>query len=152
MSRHRYPASLSEIAVALGKVNRTIARMAENGCWKYTEKPTHSRYKKRFFELKDLPNEICTAILKKRLNGMISVRLEADQAEILTTNPNEAAVIQELSEAEVIEELADKIVRLVRAEIDKNGSNCPAERALLLAQHRLFGVVYLRQLFTGNIL
>ncbi|MEI6389449.1 MAG: hypothetical protein WCQ50_22815 [Spirochaetota bacterium] len=150
MSRHRYPASLSEIAIAIGKSKHTIERMAKNGDWKYTEKLTHSRYKKRFFALKDLPSEISTAVLTKRLSG-ISARLEADQAEILTINPYQTAVTQELSEAEVIEELADKIVRLVRAETYKNGSDGLAESAVLLAQHRLFGALYLRQLFTGNI-
>ncbi len=52
---------------------------------------------------------------------------------------------------EAIDVLADSIVVMVRDETDENGIDGVAERAMLLAQHKLFGSHYMRELFKGNV-
>jgi len=53
---------------------------------------------------------------------------------------------------EAVDALSDAIVALVRANTDEDGMDGIAERAVLLAQHRLFGMLYMRELFKGNVL
>ncbi len=53
---------------------------------------------------------------------------------------------------EAVDVLSGKIVDLVRDDMDRNGVDGVAERSMLLAQHRLFGALYMRELFTGNVL
>jgi len=77
---------------------------------------------------------------------------KAIDGERLTKNPKVVEFINELKGDEEIEALADKIVLLARANMCENGSNSVAERAVLLAQHRLFGSIYMRQLFTGTLI
>ncbi|MGZ8944337.1 MAG: hypothetical protein ACXW1W_02815 [Methylococcaceae bacterium] len=75
---------------------------------------------------------------------------KAIEGKRLTENIKVAEIIKELKGYEAIEALADKIVLLARVDMCENGSNGVAEKAVLLAQHRLFGSIYIQQLFTGN--
>ncbi|MDI1231370.1 MAG: hypothetical protein PSU93_09495 [Methylobacter sp.] len=63
---HDAPASMDEIAAAIGKSKRTAERMTDKYNWLYSEVAGKGRYKKRLYALKDLPWQIREAIQTSR--------------------------------------------------------------------------------------
>ena len=66
MSTINAPATLAEIAKVIGKSKDTIERWAKSQNWSYTEHASHSRHKKRLYDLKHLPKAIQTALFNSR--------------------------------------------------------------------------------------
>ena len=66
MSTINAPATLAEIAKVMGRNNKFIERWAKKENWSYTEHASHSRHKKRLYDLKHLPKAIQTALFNSR--------------------------------------------------------------------------------------
>jgi transposase len=84
------PADTEEIATVIGKSKRTIERMAKKPPgWKFTEGDGAGRHKKQWYALKELPQDIQFAVLRKRrtenLNNYIETT-EQHHAEFNTTS------------------------------------------------------------------
>lgn len=58
--------------------------------------------------------------------------------------------IQILKNNEAINALANEIVALIQAELPTAYNGWIAQDAVLLAQHRLFGGAYMKELFAGG--
>lgn len=86
MSDINRPATLDEIAKAIGKDKSSFTRLANKENWKYTEEKSKGRHNKRLYDLKDLPKDIQFAVLRKRLDDdLITEQSEQQSAEFNTT-------------------------------------------------------------------
>lgn len=81
------PTTLAEIAKAMGKHKRTIELQALTGGWKYTEALMRGRNKRRLYDLKDLPQEVQFAVLRKRLDDDSSLYANEQQELIKNADP-----------------------------------------------------------------
>jgi putative transposase len=70
------PATLEEIADAIGKTKRTIERQAINGDWRFTNEESKGKHKKRLYALTDLPQAIRHAVMAKRVDTKFDGKVE----------------------------------------------------------------------------
>ena len=91
MSDINRPAATEEIAAAMGKGTTTIERWSKKQDWKFTKGDGAGRHKKQWFALKDLPQDIQFAVLRKRREENLThfvKQQEKDHEHFNTPNAN----------------------------------------------------------------
>ncbi|ATG89104.1 Mu transposase C-terminal domain-containing protein [Methylomonas koyamae] len=86
---YQKPATLDEIAKAVGKHKATIERWANEGGWISSEGTSRGRHKKRLYALKDLPAHIREAVEHKRHDDEVRQFHEEQQAKAAVSASNQ---------------------------------------------------------------
>lgn len=93
------PATLKEIADAIGKTKRTIERQAINGDWRFTNEESKGKHKKRLYALTDLPQAIRHAVMSKRVDTKFDGKAEDPEVMPPAVVKEEQAVVPTVSRA-----------------------------------------------------
>lgn len=129
-------ADAEEIAAAIGKSSRTVNRMANDENWPAVEGKSRGRNKKKWFVIKQLPAEICAAVIGQRIELRETVAIAEVAAEVATVAPAEQALAVSVPTLEVLSQAQRDIhrARKLVVEFIQSGTGPVSKRIVALNQ------------------